>query len=283
MNLSRAEDIQRGMNLFRIVSADWVEKHLESPDFLVLDPRSAVRYMAGHPKNAVNLSVVKLRDAQGTLLGDDILAQRIGKAGLDANRAPVIYDNADGRNAAFLAWILIYLGRSDVHVMESFWEQWSADGREVFYRPVQATAREFVAKPRCELRTNLQEMQEAAGTKRIDFRGADEFAGKPDLDERPGHIPGAVNLPCGGMGAMGRLLKPDEQLRGLFLSRGISANDRAIAYCRTGVRAALGFLALAQLGFKVSLYDGSYVEWARNGLPVENTLEENEKGERAHG
>ncbi|MHB8541418.1 MAG: sulfurtransferase [Candidatus Acidiferrales bacterium] len=273
--------------MFRIVSAGWVEKHLDAPDFLLLDPRSAVRYMAGHPKNAVNLSVAKLRDAQGNLLPNDILAQRIGKAGLDANRAPVIYDNADGRNAAFLAWILIYLGRDDVHVMESFWEQWVADGREVFYRPVQATAREFVAKPRRELRTSLQEMQDAAGAKRIDFRGADEFSGKMDADERPGHIPGAVNLPCQEIGAAGRLLKSDEQLKELFASRGISANDisangRAIAYCRTGVRAALGFLALAQLGCHVSLYDGSYAEWARSGLPVENTLEENEKGERAH-
>ena len=270
------------MTLFRIVSADWVEKHLDAPDFLVIDPRSAVRYMAGHPKNAVNLSVAKLRDAQGNLLPDDILAQRIGKAGLDAKRMPVIYDNADGRNAAFLAWILIYLGRDDVHVMESFWEQWSGDGREVFYRPVQATAREFVAKPRRELRISLKEMQGAAGAKRIDFRGADEFSGELDTDGRPGHIPGAVNLPCAEMGAGGRLLKPDEQLRELFASRGISGNGRAIAYCRTGVRAGLGFLALSRLGFNVSLYDGSYAEWVRSGLPVENLLEENEKGERAH-
>ena len=270
------------MNLFRIVSADWVEKHLESPDFLMLDPRSAVRYMAGHPKNAVNLSVAKLRDAQGNLLPNEELARRLEKAGLDAKRTPVIYDNADGRNAAFLAWILIYLGRSDVHVMESFWEQWVADGREAFYRPVHQEPREFVAKPRNELRTSLQEMQRSAGAKRIDLRGTDEFSGKPDLDERPGHIPGAVSLPCQEMGAAGRLLKPNDQLEKLFLSHGISANDHAIAYCRTGVRAALGFLALTQLGFNVSLYDGSYVEWARNGLPVESTFEENQKGERAH-
>ena len=88
------------MTVFRLVSADWVEKRLDSPDFLVLDPRSAVRYMAGHPKNAVNLSVAKLRDSQGNLLPNEELARRIGKAGLDAHRAPVIYDNADGRNAA---------------------------------------------------------------------------------------------------------------------------------------------------------------------------------------
>lgn len=271
------------MNLFRIVSADCVEKHLESPDFLVLDPRSAVRYMAGHPKNAVNLSVAKLRDSQGNLLPNEELARRIGKAGLDAKRAPVIYDNADGRNAAFLAWILTYLGRDGVHVMESFWEQWVADGREAFYRPVRPEPREFVANPRAELRTSLQEMQNAAGAKRIDLRGADEFSGKTDVDERPGHIPGAANLPCGEVGSAGRLLKPDVELRELFASRGISGNGRAIAYCRTGVRAALGFLALAHLGFNVSLYDGSYAEWARNGLPVENTLEENEKGDRTHG
>src|SRR5487761_321307 len=270
------------MSLFRIVSADWVETHLDAPDFLLLDPRSAVRYMAGHPKNAVNLSVAKLRDAQGSLLPNDILAQRIGKAGLDGRRTPVIYDNADGRNAAFLAWILIYLGRDDVHVMESFWEQWSAEGREVFHRPVPAMTHEFVAKPRRELRTNLQEMHDAADAKRIDFRGADEFSGNVDTDGRPGHIPGAVNLPCAEMGAAGRLLKPDEQLKELFVSHGISGNGRAIAYCRTGVRAGLGFLALARLGIPVSLYDGSYAEWARSGLPVENTLEENEKGERAH-
>ncbi|MGH9865558.1 MAG: sulfurtransferase [Candidatus Acidiferrales bacterium] len=265
-----------------MVSADWVEKHLDSPDFLVLDPRSAVRYMAGHPKNAVNLSVAKLRDAQGNVLPNDELARRIGKAGLDGHRTPVIYDNADGRSAAFLAWMLIYLGRDDVHVMESFWEQWIVDGREAFYRPVPPQPREFVAKPRNELRTSLKQMQDATAVKRIDLRGADEFLGKTDMDERPGHIPGAVNLPCQEMGAAGRLLKSNEQLEELFLSHGISSNDRAIAYCRTGVRAALGFFALAQLGFNVSLYDGSYAEWARSGSPVESIFQENEKGERAH-
>jgi thiosulfate/3-mercaptopyruvate sulfurtransferase len=270
------------MNLFKIVSADWVEKHLDSPDFLVLDPRSAVRYMAGHPKNAVNLSVAKLRDSQGNLVPNGELARRIGKAGLDAKRAPVIYDNADGRNAAFLAWMLIYLGRSDVHVMESFWEQWIGDRREAFYRPVRPEPREFVANPRSELRTSLLEMQNAAGAKRIDLRGADEFSGRTNADERAGHIPGAMNLPCQEMGASGRFLKSNDQLEKLFFSHGISANNRAITYCRTGVRAALGFLALTQLGYNVSLYDGSYAEWARSGLPVESTFEENQKGERAH-
>ena len=271
------------MTVFRLVSADWVAKRLDSPDFLVLDPRSAVRYMAGHPKNAVNLSVAKLRDSQGNLLPNE----RTGAA-----------DRQGRPRCASRACDLRQCGRAQCRLScmdaDLSWPRRCAcDGeflgtvdrrRTRGVLPARTSEqREFVANPRSELRTSLQAMQQAAGAKRIDLRGADEFSGKTDLDERPGHIPGAVNLPCQEMGAAGRLLKPNEQLEELFLSHGISSNDCAIAYCRTGVRAALGFLALAQLGFKVSLYDGSYAEWARSGLPVESTFEENEKGERAHG
>jgi len=35
------------------------------------------------------------------------------------------------------------------------------------------------------------------------------------------------------------------------------------------MRAALGYVALQQAGYKIRLYDRSYAEWARSGLPVE--------------
>ena len=267
--------------MFQLVSAEWVAERLESPEFLVIDPRSVIRYMSGHPKNAVNFPVAKQRDAEGRLLGDEELARKLGQAGLDAKRAPVIYDNADGRNAAFLAWILAYLGRTDVHVMETFWEQWAADGREVFYRPVQATAREFAAKVRPELRATTSDVQKNAA-KLVDLRTANEFSGKAEIDARPGRIPGAVNLSCEQIGAKGKILSEPKRLEEMFAARGVTRGTKAIAYCRTGVRAALGFLALAQLGHDVALYDGSYTEWSGSGLPVEKDFEKNEKGEGAH-
>ncbi len=267
--------------MFRLVSSEWVGERLESPEYLVIDPRSIIRYMSGHPKNAVNFPVAKQRDAQGRLLSAEELAQRLGKVGLDAHRAPVIYDNADGRNAALLAWMLAYLGRTHVHVMETFWEQWVKDGREVFYRPVQPTAREFAAKIKPELRATTSDVQKNAA-KLVDLRTADEFSGKAEIDARPGRIPGAVNLSCDQIGADGKILSSPERLEEMFRSRGVTRGTNAIAYCRTGVRASLGFLALAQLGYNVALYDGSYAEWSGSGLPVENDFEKNEKGERAH-
>lgn len=267
--------------MFQLVSSEWVAQRLESPEFLVIDPRSVLRYMSGHPKNAVSFPVAKQRDADGRLLDAGELARRLGNLGLDARHTPVIYDNTDGRSAAFLAWMLAYLGRTDVHVMETFWEQWVADKREVFYRPVQTTPRGFAAKLRPELRARTADVQKNAA-KLVDLRTPEEFGGTAEVDARPGRIPGAVNLSCDTIGAGGKILSAPERLEQLFASHGVKRGDQAIAYCRTGVRAALGFLALQQLGYKVALYDGSYVEWSGSGLPVENDFEKNQKGESAH-
>lgn len=272
--------------MFHLVSADWVEQRLDSSEFLFLDPRSPIRYMTSHLKNAVNFPVAKQRDANGRLLPPEELALRLGRAGLDANRIPVLYDNSDGRNAAFLAWILAYLGRDDVHIMETFWEKWLTDNREVFYRPVQATPGTFTAKLRPEFRASTADVQKNSAAKLLDLRTPEEFSGNFEHDPRPGRIPGAANLPCDQIGANGNILQSPQQLDELLASRGIARDQKTIAYCRTGLRAGLGFLALAQLGRPVSLYDGSYSEWSAAGLPVDNDLENNEctnqKGESAH-
>jgi len=254
------------------VTAQWVEEHLDSPDFLVLDPRSALRYMAGHAKNAVNVPVAKARGKDGYLLPAEQLADWLGAAGLDEQRAPVLVDDSDGRNAAMLAWILLYLGRSDVHLMETLWQKWVADGREVFYRPVAPVARRLQPRLRAELRATREQVQSANGARLVDFRSRDEFTGKLDTDGRPGHIPGAVNIVWQELGGSdGMILATRERLAARFDAAGILSSDSVVAHCRSGIRAAVGFLALTQLGRRVALYDGSYAEWAKSGLPVETS------------
>ena len=47
------------------VSADWVEEHIGRPGYLVVDPRSAMRYLMGHLRRAVSVPLKKLQDEQG--------------------------------------------------------------------------------------------------------------------------------------------------------------------------------------------------------------------------
>ena len=82
-----------------LVSADWVEERLERPGFLVIDTRSAMRYLMGHLKSAVSVPQRKLLDLQGRLLPVEDLARLFGEAGIGDRETPVLYDGHDGRKA----------------------------------------------------------------------------------------------------------------------------------------------------------------------------------------
>jgi thiosulfate/3-mercaptopyruvate sulfurtransferase len=86
----------------------------------------------------------------------------------------------------------------------------------------------------------------------------------------PGHIAGAVNIVWREVASPPeRLLAPREKLERMLADSGIARGDKVIAYCRSGPRASLGYLALRELGYDVRLFDGSYAEWTRAGYPVE--------------
>ena len=252
------------------VSADWVEERLGGAGILPLDPRPAMQYLQGHLRSAVNLPRSKFLDSDGRLFPVGQLAECFGQAGLGSRQTPLLYDGYDGRNAAMVAWVLEYLGRDDVHLMDLFFEHWKAQGREVFYRPVPPEAKLFAAQVNPGARATLADVSGPGVLKLVDTRSRVEYAGAGDTDARPGHIPGAFNISWQDLvGRDGRFLRSAEEVRQMLSDAGIQPADQVVVYCRTGVRAAVGYLALRRLGFHVRLYDGSYAEWERSGLPVE--------------
>jgi thiosulfate/3-mercaptopyruvate sulfurtransferase len=251
-----------------LVTAQWVEQHLDDPQILLLDPRRPMRYLQGHLKRAVNLPIYKAFDVDGTLLPDEQLQRWLAAAGLEDRTTPVIYDSFDGQNGAMLAWMLEYFGRSDVHLLNIFFARWADEGREVFYKPVAPVPKAFTAQVRPELRATLDDLRRESGLKLIDFRSREEYIGEQDRDGKPGHIPGAVNIVWRDLvGSQQEALASPDTIQQLVQAIGIQPGDQIVAYCRLGMRAALGYLALQQAGYNVRLYDRSYAEWARSGLP----------------
>ena len=145
------------------VSAKWVEERVDSPTILLLDPRRPMKYLQGHIKNAVNLPVFKAFDAEAKLLPEDNLQQWVSAAGLDAQTIPVIYDSYDGQNGAMLAWILEYLGRTEVHVLNIFFARWAAENHEVFYKPVTPVAKKFTVSLNPKIRATLDNIRTDPG------------------------------------------------------------------------------------------------------------------------
>ncbi len=252
------------------VSAEWVAERIGNPEFLVIDPRSAMRYLMGHLRGAVSVPFKKLQGPDGRLGEPAQLASAFGDAGLGDDVTPVLYDHQDGRNAAMAAWALEYLGREDVHIMDLRYESWKDEGREVLYRPVAAAAKPFTMNLNSTLRATLDDVANPGVALLLDTRTVEEFNGEVEMDHRPGHIPGAINLPhADATGEDGNLLIDQYELRNRLAYLGVANNDTVIAYCRSGVRASVAWLAMQQAGYDVRLYDGSYAEWMDSDQPVE--------------
>ncbi len=253
----------------KFVSTAWVEQRLDDPNFILLDPRRPMKYLSGHLRNAVNVPAYKSFDAELALLPAATLAQQLGAAGLDDRRSPILYDSFDGQNASVMAWILEYLGRDDVHIMDRFYDQWLAEKREALYKPVDASPRSFTPRVNAAIRISADEIQAAPSSKLVDFRSVEEFTGERDMDNKPGHIPGAKHIFWRDLVTTEGFLAGNDRLQELFAGVGVNLGDRVVSYCRSGLRAAVGYLALKQMGFNVQLYDGSYRDWVRRGLPAE--------------
>ena len=252
------------------VSADWVAERIGQPDYRIIDPRSAMRYLMGHLRGAVSVPFKKLQGLDGQLGSPEQLAAVFGEVGLGDDVTPVLYDHQDGRNAAMAAWVLEYLGRSDVHIMELRYEAWKERGREVLYRPVPTSAARFTVRLNAGIRATLDDVAGRGSASLVDARTPEEFRGEVEMDHRPGHIPGALNLPHAGLaGGDGNLYGDEETLRERLAAAGIVEDGPVVAYCRSGIRASVTWLALAQIGCNVSLYDGSYAEWMDSDQPVE--------------
>ena len=256
-----------------LVGPEWVADRLDSSDILVLDPRGRMRYLGGHVRGAINLPATRLLGDDGRLLEVETLEELFGAAGLDDTKVPVLFDSYDGQRGAFTAWVLEHLGGTNVHLMDTFFEGWAVQGREVFYRPVQPEARRFTASPVPEVRATLQQVQQPGTATLLDVRSVEEFSGQSEMNSRPGHIPGARHFTWQRfLGNDHRFLDSDEDIRRGLRELGVSSTEPVIAYCRVGLRAAVGYVALQRLGYDVRLYDGSYLEWQSSGLPVEASI-----------
>jgi thiosulfate/3-mercaptopyruvate sulfurtransferase len=261
----------RRVTLAKLVSADWVADQIDKPRVRIIDPRRPMKYLAGHLADAINVPTYKAFGTDGKLLEPAALAQFFGGAGFGDDDPPILYDSPEGQNAAMLTWILEYLGRNDVIVMETFFEGWKAAGREVRYRPVTTSAQKFSARPNPSIRVTVEEIRAQKGLKFVDFRSTEEFSGERTMgSDAAGHIPGAVNLTWRELGKPPEaLLKPSAELEQKLHDAGVQRGDLIVAYCRSGPRAALGYLALRQAGYDVRLFDASWAEWSRLGLPAQ--------------
>jgi thiosulfate/3-mercaptopyruvate sulfurtransferase len=90
---------------------------------------------------------------------------------------------------------------------------------------------------------------------------------------KPGHIPGALSAPFtefatseGGV----TKLKPAADVAAVLTAAGVKPGDTIVGYCHIGQQATAMLFAARTAGYNVLLYDGSFTDWEKRDLPVEN-------------
>ena len=152
-------------------------------------------------------------------------------------------------------------------------KKWELDGRPLSTDSVSRQATSYRADaPDNSIRAFRDEVIVAIGVKNlVDVRSPDEFTGKilapahlpQEQSQRPGHIPGAINVPWSRAANEDGTFKSDEELSALYAAAGLDGEKETIAYCRIGERSSHTWFVLSELlGHEnVKNYDGSWTEY----------------------
>jgi 3-mercaptopyruvate sulfurtransferase SseA len=263
-----------------VVSADWVEKHLGTPGFKVVDAswylpahkRAAKEeYVAGHLPGAVFFDQDVIADHSTglphSLPSPEFFAAEVGKLGISETDTIVVYDGMGFFSAPRVWWMLRTMGAKDVYVLDGGLDGWKAEGRALETGTTAPETAVFTPKFRADKVIPFDTMREIVddGSAQIaDARGAGRFTGEeaePRAGMRSGHMPGARSLPATSLSANGRF-KDVATLKTMIADAGIDLSKPVVTSCGSGVTAAVIMLALESVGHDDNaLYDGSWSEW----------------------
>jgi thiosulfate/3-mercaptopyruvate sulfurtransferase len=164
-----------------------------------------------------------------------------------------------------------------VSILNGGFDAWKAEGRPVSTETPSVAPGASVAKDGGQLFADASYVRarlDAPGATIVDARDARFYNGEGGGQPRPGHIPGAVNVPFSSL-IEGTRIKDEGALRQAFTAAGVKPGSEVLSYCHIGMQASLVALAARMLGHQARVYDGSFEDWSgRDDLPVVNPAAE---------
>lgn len=274
-----------------LVDDSWLLANMQQAD-VVVDLQSSKGFQRAHIPGAVNTDYGRWRTGPRTPMPKVMpsvqrLESMIGALGIDNTSHVVLVpfgqSAGDMAAAARIYWTFKALGHERVSILEGGLVGYARGGRSraLAQGPARPAAKSFKASPRPEFILTKAQVKQAleAGVALVDNRSRAEYLGvyRAGGKERPGTIPGSVNLPYEWLTVNGSAkLHSPEDLRALYNAMGVPLEGAQISFCHTGHRTALGwFVSHELLGNKQArLYDGSMAEWAVDSdLPMETRVE----------
>jgi thiosulfate/3-mercaptopyruvate sulfurtransferase len=273
-----------------LVETEWLAQHLGDPGLRIVESNEDPElYAQGHIPGAIHIHwKTDLQDpVRRDWISREQLERLLGERGIGNEHTIILYGDRNNWFATYTFWLLKYYGVEKVKILNGSRQKWIDEGRPLTTEVPQYPPTTFRAKdPDPELRAFRDEILQRLGDPHlglVDVRSPQEYTGEliappgypQEGAQRPGHIPGAANVPWTQNVREDGTFKPAEELRALYEPKGITPDKEIVAYCRIGERSSLTWFVLKYLlGYpKVKNYDGSWTEWGSLvGVPIERSV-----------
>ena len=265
-----------------LVTADWLQENRGDPNLVIIDATvmieqaadgsmqsvsGAENYRSGHIPGAVFADLTgDLSDAnsplQFALPSPEDFATAMERLGVGDNTRVVIYDANGSMWSARVWWMLRWIGFNRAALLDGGLASWTDAELPLSTAPGRNPLRSLTVDLQPELIAERDEVRGALGRDTvhlIDSLPEAHYRGDFSLYGRPGHIPGASNVPTSALVDESGRYRSVRELSALF---GSDQKDRTITYCGGGIAASANAFILTRLGYKdVAVYAGSLQEW----------------------
>jgi thiosulfate/3-mercaptopyruvate sulfurtransferase len=266
-----------------LVTAEWLSQHLDDPNLVVLDctvmvemlEDGGVRVVSGqsHYKSG-HIPTAGFADLMGDLSDNESpfqfavptpeqFASAMSALGVGDDSRVVLYDASNSGWAARVWWMLRWVGFDRAALLDGGLAAWNELGRPLSTEPASRAASHLTVALRPELIADRDEVFasiENDAVSLIDAMPAAHYSGEMVMYDRPGHIPGALNVPASSLFDDSGRFRSNDELASMIES---DRNARSITYCGGGISASADAFILTRLGFTdVAVYAASLQEWA---------------------
>ncbi|HKL10880.1 MAG TPA: rhodanese-like domain-containing protein [Clostridia bacterium] len=254
-----------------IVDAEKAAEMINDGTVLV-DAQMADAYDVAHIEGAVNITrgdIVVSEPFPNMVGGKEQIEKILGDNGIGNGMDIIVYDDNNHMDAARFWWTLKAYGNEDVKVVSGGLKALEEIGMAVTDEVPDVEKASYEADELDEsmvatIDTVIDQLNYPdSDTFLIDTRTTEEF--------EEGTIPSSIHINYVENQYADGSYKSAQDISIMYMENGIEKDATVIMYCKSSIRGAQTYLALANAGYEnLKLYDGAWLEWSSDkALPIQ--------------